>query len=235
MEQSRALSLQLQDEVRTLTEAVRAEELAKVTALCSGPGSSTGEAAAPPGPPVQLPLLGWAAGFAANAPPSVALAFQHFPAGQEAAFNTGPPAAIVPPGGGGHTEHVHIAGEEDDEDYAMDKWIDDNVLAGRHIEAAAAAAPTIGGPPPPTTSVPLQAAAAGASTGRPPLSAFGRARPVKPKDGPYLGSSAEELATGAAIAAQAEALLGDPAGATGLQNADGQLGGCQTSVKVEVL
>jgi hypothetical protein len=49
-----------------------------------------------------------------------------------------------------------------------------------------------------------------------PMSAFGRIRPGKPRVGPY----SEDLVAGAAIAAQAQALLGD-----GEANTEQPLGG----------
>ncbi len=82
-----------------VSEAVRAEDLQRVAAMCPSPAADASWRVSSPGTPLQLPLVGWAAGFSANAPPAVAIAFQHFLAGQEAAFNVvaiGPSALAGP-------------------------------------------------------------------------------------------------------------------------------------------
>jgi hypothetical protein len=184
LERVHADSLICQSEVRALSEQVRSEELATVTAL----STTAASASAPLRTQEQhqqhpLPLLHWAAGFAANAPASVAADFQRFLAAQEAALVANSTASA---------SDVHLIEDDAGMDEISDACLGEQLAAAADLSRIVAA------------ETPITGAA---------LAAFGKVKPTRQRATPYDGATANDIAAGTALADQAAALLGAETGA----------------------
>ena len=189
LDKVRAEALQSQAEVAAWTQQVRSEELATVAALAP-PGG--GQLAARP-----ATLLHWAAGFAANAPPGVAVNFQAFLAAQDALNPIRLPEVFSV--GDGDDDDMTRDSEEAEYDPYLTSLFGDAELALAVPAATAATTTRLGDH--------LGASAPGAA-----LLGFGKVKSHRARDSPYDGAAAGDIAAAAgtaALAAEALASAGD--------------------------